>query len=110
VRVVGALREALARFAEGVVIVWYPQLLTLESSQLAKRLQAAAEAARRGWLHVRLTVQRPDDRGFGLVGSGLLVANPPFVLHDTLRALLPWLVEVLGSYDGANYLLEQRAA
>jgi hypothetical protein len=24
--------------------------------------------------------------------------------------LLPWLVDVLGQYDGANYLLEQRAA
>jgi 23S rRNA (adenine2030-N6)-methyltransferase len=33
-KVVGALREALTRFADGSVIVWYPQLTTLESAQL----------------------------------------------------------------------------
>jgi 23S rRNA (adenine2030-N6)-methyltransferase len=109
-RVVGAMRETLTRFADAVVIVWYPQLLTLESSQLPQRLQAAADAqAKKGWLHVRLTAQPSDERGFGMIGSGVLVANPPFVLHDTLRALMPYLVEVLGQYDGASYLLEQRA-
>ena len=109
-KVVAALRESLTRFAEGVIVVWYPQLLTLESSQLAQRLQAAADAhAKKGWLHVRLTAQESDERGFGLIGSGLFVANPPFVLHDSLRELLPFLVDALGQYAGANYLLEQRA-
>ena len=31
-------------------------------------------------------------------------------LHDQLLAVLPYLVEVLGQYDEANYLLEQKAA
>jgi len=110
-RVVAALREALTRFADAVVIVWYPQLLTLESSQLPHRLQASAEShAPKGWLHARLSVQQPDERGFGLVGSGLFIANPPFVLHETLQAVLPFLVDVLGQYDGASFMLEQRAA
>jgi 23S rRNA (adenine2030-N6)-methyltransferase len=110
VRVVGALREALTRFADTVVIVWYPQLLTLESSQLPHRLQASAQAhAPKGWLHVRLTAQQPDERGFGLIGSGLFIANPPFVLHETLQAVLPFLVDVLGQYDGAHFLLEHQA-
>ncbi len=109
-RVVGALREALTRFADAIVMIWYPQLLILESSQLPHRLQAAAHThAPKGWLHVRLTVQRPDERGFGLVGSGLLIANPPFVLHEQLQSVLPYLVGVLGRYDGANFLLEQHA-
>ena len=110
-RVVAALRESLTRFAQGVVIIWYPQLLTLESSQLAQRLQATADAqAGKGWLHVRLTAQQSDARGFGLVGSGLFVANPPHVLHDALQSVMQYLVDVLGQYDGAHYLLEQRAA
>ncbi|HEX7384390.1 MAG TPA: 23S rRNA (adenine(2030)-N(6))-methyltransferase RlmJ [Burkholderiaceae bacterium] len=109
-RVVAALREALARFADGVVIVWYPQLATLESTQLPQRLQGAADAlAKKGWLHARLTLQPGDERGFGLLGSGVFVVNPPFVLHDSLRGLLPFLVDALGLYAGANYLLEQRA-
>ncbi|MGE5117157.1 MAG: 23S rRNA (adenine(2030)-N(6))-methyltransferase RlmJ [Betaproteobacteria bacterium] len=109
-RVVAALREALTRFAEGTVVVWYPQLLTLESNRLPQRLQSAADAlARKGWLHARLTVQEPDERGFGLVGSGVFVANPPFVLHESLRGLLPFLVDAIGQYAGAHFLLEQRA-
>ena len=109
-KVVAGVREALTRFADAVVIVWYPQILTLESSQLAHRLQGAADSlGKRGWLHVRLSAQQPDERGFGLVGSGLFIVNPPFSLHDNLNAVMPYLVDTLGQYDGANYLLEQRS-
>ena len=109
-KVAAAVREALARFAEGTVIVWYPQLATLESAQLPQRLQSAAQAlAKKGWLHVRLTVQQPDARGFGLIGSGLVIANPPHVLHATLEGPMQFLVDVLGQYDGAHYLLEHAA-
>ena len=31
-------------------------------------------------------------------------------LHDELAECLPLLVERLGQYDGANYLLEEKAA
>jgi 23S rRNA (adenine2030-N6)-methyltransferase len=110
-KVVGALREALTRFAEGVVMIWYPQLTTVDSVQLPHRLQAAADAlAKKGWLHVRLTVQQPDGRGFGLIGSGVFIANPPHVLHDELAPSMQTLVDLLGQYEGANFLLEQRAA
>ncbi len=110
-KVVGALREALTRVADGVVMVWYPQLRTVESVQLPHRLQAAADAlARKGWLHARLTVQEADARGFGLVGSGVFIVNPPHVLHQELAALMQPLVDLLGQYAGANYLLEQRGA
>ena len=106
-RVVFSLREAIGRFAEGTFIVWYPQVSKLEAAQLPKRLEALAP---KGFVHARLTVQLPDRQGFGLAGSGVFVINPPYTLHDELLALLPYLVEVLGQYDGANYLLEQRAA
>jgi len=107
-KVVGALREVLTRFAEGVVIIWYPQLATIESAHLPQRLQAVADAqAKKGWLHMRLTVRQPDERGFGLIGSGLFIANPPHVLHDVLAPLMQFLVDVLGQYDGAHYLLER---
>jgi 23S rRNA (adenine2030-N6)-methyltransferase len=106
-RVIASLREALHRFAEGVYMVWYPQVQKLEAAQLPKRLEALAP---KGWLHARLTVQQPDSQGFGLAGSGVFIINPPYTLHDELLAVLPYLVEVLGQYDEANYLLEQRPA
>ena len=111
-KVLTALREGLERFADGVFMVWYPQLQRLESAQLPQRMKAAADAsAKKGWLHVRLTVQQQtDDRGFGMLGSGMFIANPPFTLHDELQEALPLLVEKLGLYDGANFMLERKAA
>ena len=106
-RVIASLREALGRFAEGVYMVWYPQVTKLEAAQLPKRLESLAP---KGWLHARLTVQQPDSQGFGLAGSGVFILNPPFTLHDELLTVLPYLTDVLGQYDGANYLLEQRTA
>lgn len=106
-RVIASLREAITRFPEGVYAVWYPQVSKLEAAQLPKRLEALAP---KGWLHARLTVQQPDQQGFGLAGSGMFILNPPYTLHDEMMVLLPYLVEVLGQYDGANFLLEQRAA
>jgi 23S rRNA (adenine2030-N6)-methyltransferase len=106
-RVVQSLRDALTRFVDGVYMVWYPQVSKLEAAQLPKRLEALAP---KGWLHARLTVQQPDQQGFGLAGSGMFIINPPYTLHDELFAVLPYLTEVLGQYDGANYLLEQRPA
>ncbi|HJV63782.1 MAG TPA: 23S rRNA (adenine(2030)-N(6))-methyltransferase RlmJ [Albitalea sp.] len=106
-RVVASLRDALGRFAEGVYMVWYPQVQKVEAAQLPRRLESLAP---KGWLHARLTVQEPDSQGFGLAGSGVFILNPPFTLHDQLLAVLPYLVDVLGQFDGANYLLEQRAS
>jgi 23S rRNA (adenine2030-N6)-methyltransferase len=108
-KVLAAVREALQRFAEGVLLVWIPQLQLVEAAQLPHRLQAAAQAAPKGWLHARLTVAQADERGFGLIGSSMVVINPPHQLHERLKALLPWLTDVLGQYDGAHYLLEQHA-
>ncbi len=106
-KVIASLREAITRFPEGVYMVWYPQVSKLEAAQLPRRLEGLAP---KGWLHARLTVQQPDSQGFGLAGSGMFILNPPYTLHDQLLAVLPYLTEVLGQYEGANYLLEQKAA
>src|ERR1043165_8889214 len=41
-RVVATLRDALQRFAEGVYMVWYPQVQKVEAAQLPRRLEALA--------------------------------------------------------------------
>ncbi len=106
-KVITSLREAILRFPEGVYMVWYPQVSKLEAAQLPRRLEGLAP---KGWLHARLTVQQPDSQGFGLAGSGMFILNPPYTLHAQLLEVLPYLTEVLGQYDGANYLLEEKAA
>jgi 23S rRNA (adenine2030-N6)-methyltransferase len=108
-QVLTAVREALGRFAQAVVMVWSPQVGLVQAAQLPKRLQAAAAAAPRGWLHAQLSVQAADARGFGLSGSHMTVINPPHGLHAVLQECLPWLVTHLGQHEGARHVLEQHA-
>lgn len=108
--VVAAVREALQRFAQCVVVVWYPQINRLESAQLPRRLQSLAQEVKtRGWLHARLTVQPLDRQGFGLAGSGVFVINPPWTLHAHLQPALPFLSTALAQYPGASHLLQHKA-
>jgi 23S rRNA (adenine2030-N6)-methyltransferase len=106
-RTLAALRESLERFAEGVVIVWLPQLQLLESAQLPQRLKASAEKlGKKGWLLARLTVAQADDRGFGMLGSSVFIANPPHTLVAELRPAVAWLAQALAQYPGAHGMVE----
>ncbi|MBU6257596.1 MAG: 23S rRNA (adenine(2030)-N(6))-methyltransferase RlmJ [Burkholderiales bacterium] len=109
-RVLAALREALERFPECVVVIWLPQLQLIESAQLPQRLKAAADTgAKKGWLMARLTVAEADARGYGMLGSSVFVANPPHTLHDVLQPVLPWLALELAQFPGARSALERSA-
>ncbi len=109
-RVLAALREALQRFADAVVIVWLPQLQLVEATQLPQRLKAAADAgAKKGWLLARLTVAQADARGFGMLGSSVFIANPPHTLHGALQPVLPYLAQALAQFDGARSALDRSA-
>lgn len=102
-----AIRAGLEKFAEGVFLVWYPQINNKpESGRLPERLK---ELAPKGWLHARLTVQEPSGDGFGMVGSGMFVINPPYTLHGELAQVLPCLTGALAQFAGANHLLEHEA-
>ncbi len=101
-RVLTALRETLTRFAECTVLIWLPQLQLLDAARLPQRLKAAADAqAPKGWLLARLSVQHPRERGFGMLGSWVFVANPPHTLASALRAALPWLAATLAEDEAA---------
>ena len=43
-------------------------------------------------------------------GSGVFVVNPPYTLHASLQAVLPWLAQALAQTDEPGWLLDQRAA
>ena len=100
-----ALREALQRFATGVYLVWYPQLQTLESRDLPRRLRGLAPG---GWLDAQLTTAPPRADGFGLLGSGMFVINPPFGLQPLLEPAGRWLAQVLGRDGAGRFQLQAR--
>ena len=105
-KVVAAVREILTRFAQAVVIVWYPILQIVEAVQLPRRLRTAAAAAPKGWLDASLIVQPADERGFGMMGSGVFVINPPHPLKPMLDECLPVLAERLSQVDKPRWSVE----
>jgi 23S rRNA (adenine2030-N6)-methyltransferase len=103
-RVIHAVKDALARFPGGIYAVWYPQLTRLDALELPRRLKKLSVG---DWLHVALRVRAPSGDGLGMHGSGLVVLNPPWTLHDALADALPFLVEALREDAGAGFTLEQ---
>ena len=107
-RTVGAVREALSKFATGVILVWLPQVAVVESRELPRRLLNAAAAAPKGVLHAKLTVAEAGEKGFGMTGSSMIVINPPHGLADMMREVLPFLKEALAQFGGASFSLDTR--
>ena len=98
-KVVDALEEGLARFAEGVYVVWYPILTRGDHVRMLESLRKLSDKT----LNIAMTVQEPDENGFGMLGSGLFVINPPWTLKTTMEAVMPYLIEKLAQYPGASY-------
>lgn len=97
--VVTALREALARFATGVYMIWYPRIARFQVDRLVRQVEGLKPAA---LLHAGLTVRGPLKDGLGLQGSGVLVINPPYGLQEAMQEALPFLAEVLGQDSRAT--------
>ncbi len=106
-QVLAALRDAQKRFRAGVYAVWYPQVQRRESSQFPAQLK---QLQSKDWLHVSLSVKQPAAGGYGLHGSGMFVLNPPWLLPEALRAVMPTLVTALAQDATASFSLEYELA
>lgn len=97
-----ALADALRRFATGVYIVWYPLLERPEAQGLPARLASIAPRS----LDARLRVRSSLPGEWGMAGSGVFVANPPWKLREALEEALPFLAAALGEDGGAGWSVE----
>lgn len=101
-RVGDAFEVAFAKWPGGVYALWHP----LKDAGAADRFVArVARIARGRALRLELSVARPAREG-RLVGNGMVVVNPPFVLEAEARALLPWLADVLAQAPGGGFRVE----
>lgn len=113
------LADALRKFATGTYIIWYPVIPRPEAHELPRKLKTIARQAGKSWLHATLAiktggksgVQLPGERAerTGMVASGVVVINPPFVLREQLQQALPELVKALGQDHVAAHTLESGA-
>ncbi len=88
--------DALTRWPSGIVALWYPLKDTAEAAGLERRVAAAGVPKT---LKLRFNLR---DDGPGLLGCGLLVANPPFRFDDEARAVLEFVHDALALGHGST--------
>ena len=105
-RLSNAFAAAHRKWPTGIYLLWYPIKDRSAPDALARRLQGLGVPK---VLRSELTL-RPPQAGAGLIGSGLVVVNPPFRLEAELRLLLPTLAKMLGPQAGhrLDWLVTER--
>ena len=98
-----ALQDAQRRFATGLYTVWYPVLARRESRTLPEQLRKVSEG---DWLDIRMEVKGAQHGEAGMVGSGMFILNPPWILPKVLESVMPWLTQQLAQDESAHYQLE----
>jgi 23S rRNA (adenine2030-N6)-methyltransferase len=99
-RLVDGLTKAHKKWATGLYALWYPLKEPREVNGFVTALKATGITR---MLRAELLVERAV--AGKLYGSGLIVVNPPYVLEDELKSILPALVKALGK-DGASHRIE----
>ncbi len=101
-RLLDGLANACRRWPGGVYLLWYP--IKERTAVEAFRAQLRASGIPR-ILDVTLMV-RPWSVVSQLDGTGMVVVNPPYVLEQEMRVLLPILAELLGIDGGGSFGIE----
>ena len=101
-RMLTAVEEGLARFANGSFLFWYPVKDAAAADHFLARV-ATREALK--FIDVRFAVSSAFP-GLGLTEIGLLALNPPHVLAGELELILPALVDAMADGSGSGYRIE----
>lgn len=101
-RLVQGLQSAVGRWPGGVYALWYP----IKDQNAVDAFRAALKAIRiPKMMDLWLTVcgQQPEPR---LIGSGMVIVNPPYSLEVEMRTLMPWLCSTLQRDERATWRVE----
>lgn len=103
------LGHALTKFPNGVFAIWYPVLRRSDTENFIRRLDAILRSKNQAnplsALRIELNIAPDREDGFGMVGSGMYVINPPFILRPMMDQVLPILNNLLSGNKG-HILLE----
>ncbi|MBM4201202.1 MAG: 23S rRNA (adenine(2030)-N(6))-methyltransferase RlmJ [Gammaproteobacteria bacterium] len=101
-RLIDAIRGAWLRWPTGVFAIWHP----IQDRKATERLyRAFRESGIRKVLRAELCTTEADaDRK--LLGSGLLIINPPWKLDRELASALPWLWQALSVQGRGQWLVD----
>lgn len=98
-RLAAALADGLRRWSTGVFMLWHPIKAGFDRAAWAREILTASGAA--AVLETALDVASPDAPG--LIGSGLIVANPPYGFAEDAAAIGERLAATLSAPNAAGY-------
>jgi 23S rRNA (adenine2030-N6)-methyltransferase len=101
-RLAQGLETAHRKWPTGIYVLWYPTKEPADVVAFARRLARSGIAR---MLRVELNVASKSD-ATKLQGTGVIVVNPPWTLHEDLARVLPVLGNLLGRGGQGHHALE----
>ncbi len=101
-RMAQSLEKAHARWPGGIYAYWYPIKEPRDVDAYVKALKASGIPK---ILRIELTIDSPTTPP-KLHGTGMVVVNPPYVLEQEMRAVLPVLANLLSDEGRGRWSVE----
>lgn len=101
-RILDGLRTAHRRWPGGVYAFWYP---VKDRQEVQRFREELATLGIPRILDATLTTRAPLHYP-RLDGTGMVIVNPPYLIEDELRLLLPVLADVLAQDEGAAWSVD----
>jgi len=101
-RLVTGLAAAYRRFSTGIFALWYP---VKHKTQVDNFIRQLREAPLKRALRLELQI-RPFSHPPTMVGCGMIIVNPPYILADEIKVLTPLFVNRLGTDGEAKLTTE----
>ncbi|MEY3183292.1 MAG: hypothetical protein RLZ35_1277 [Pseudomonadota bacterium] len=104
-RMLQALEKAVHRYRQGIFVIWYPikadNTWEKETALLRKCMPDSIDI-----LQIELSIFNTDVRQ-GLIGSGMMVLNPPWQLQEQIGTWLPSVWQVLSQTGQGSFSLKK---
>ncbi len=104
-RIVKAIGKASKKWPRGCYAIWYP---VKDAAQVDRFYEDLTVAGVDKVLRLELSIDQPAFAG-PLTATGLCIVNPPFLLIDEAKILLPWLAGLLGKDSRGSWRATQLA-
>ncbi|WP_028304031.1 23S rRNA (adenine(2030)-N(6))-methyltransferase RlmJ [Oceanospirillum maris] len=87
-----SINAAYKRWPTGIFALWYPVLIADKSQMM---LDSFERSGIRRILMAEISRDAQEDESFGMIGSGMMIINPPYQLDEQLSDCLPALAKAL---------------
>ncbi|WP_131783086.1 23S rRNA (adenine(2030)-N(6))-methyltransferase RlmJ [Legionella gresilensis] len=92
--------KAMNRFETGVYCIWYPILNRGLHAHLIEKINASRPRAK---LRIEFSLNAPNKAS--MIGSGLIIINPPYSLAQEMKIILEFLTKIFNP-NKSFYLIE----